>query len=231
MAVQGLAIESFQCRNHPDREGVGICVACRRVFCVECSTKIDGINHCRECLAKRATTAVEVSTAKSGIVGKLFSLFFALVTIAVSFLLVSGMFVVMAEEASRGGARRMGNRERLDSVGRGLQRFRRDTGKFPTDEEGLVALVSRPDETSGWHGPYVDVSFASLQHGRRVVVDAYGNEVLYRSPVNPQDLTCAIASGGADRSFESNLAAAKKLAVARAGEAEALGDDLILIVE
>jgi len=23
---------------------------CRRVICSECSTKIDGINHCRECL-------------------------------------------------------------------------------------------------------------------------------------------------------------------------------------
>ena len=33
MNLSGLRVDSFQCRNHPEREGVGICVACRRVFC------------------------------------------------------------------------------------------------------------------------------------------------------------------------------------------------------
>ena len=29
MDLGGLRVDSFQCRNHADREGVGICVACR----------------------------------------------------------------------------------------------------------------------------------------------------------------------------------------------------------
>lgn len=41
---------SFRCVNHADREGVGICVSCRNVVCVECSTKIDRMNYCIRCL-------------------------------------------------------------------------------------------------------------------------------------------------------------------------------------
>jgi hypothetical protein len=38
------------CRYHPERAGVGICVKCRTVICTECSTRLDGINHCAACV-------------------------------------------------------------------------------------------------------------------------------------------------------------------------------------
>lgn len=38
------------CHYHRDRPGVGICVRCRVVICAECSTRLDGINHCHACL-------------------------------------------------------------------------------------------------------------------------------------------------------------------------------------
>jgi hypothetical protein len=41
---------AYRCQNHPDREGVGVCVRCRRVICAECSTKIDRMNFCTTCL-------------------------------------------------------------------------------------------------------------------------------------------------------------------------------------
>jgi hypothetical protein len=41
---------TFRCQTHPDREGVGICVNCRAVVCVECTTKIDRMNYCIRCL-------------------------------------------------------------------------------------------------------------------------------------------------------------------------------------
>jgi len=49
----------FQCYNHPEREGVGICVSCRSVVCVECSTKIDRMNYCRQCLDAAGRSAQE----------------------------------------------------------------------------------------------------------------------------------------------------------------------------
>lgn len=42
------------CKNHPDREAIGICVRCRSRNCSECVTKVDGINYCVGCLAELA---------------------------------------------------------------------------------------------------------------------------------------------------------------------------------
>lgn len=38
------------CHYHPDRTGVGVCMRCRRVICVACCTRVDGVNHCHACL-------------------------------------------------------------------------------------------------------------------------------------------------------------------------------------
>jgi hypothetical protein len=38
------------CRYHPDTPGVGVCVRCRTVICAACCTRLQGINHCHECL-------------------------------------------------------------------------------------------------------------------------------------------------------------------------------------
>ncbi|UJR81637.1 hypothetical protein [Sandaracinus amylolyticus] len=45
------------CRNHPAREAIGVCVKCRGRVCAECSTKIEGVNHCVECLGALAVVA------------------------------------------------------------------------------------------------------------------------------------------------------------------------------
>lgn len=42
------------CRNHPEREAIGICVECRTRICSECVTKVDGINYCVGCLSTLA---------------------------------------------------------------------------------------------------------------------------------------------------------------------------------
>jgi hypothetical protein len=47
-------LESRSCRNHPARPGIGSCPSCSAVICEECSTRVDGILHCRECLARAA---------------------------------------------------------------------------------------------------------------------------------------------------------------------------------
>lgn len=47
-------IAAAACRNHPEREAIGICVKCRTRVCSECVTKVDGINYCVACLAKLA---------------------------------------------------------------------------------------------------------------------------------------------------------------------------------
>ncbi|MHB8872768.1 MAG: hypothetical protein ACYC8T_03680 [Myxococcaceae bacterium] len=44
---------SGRCHYHPDRTGLGICVECRNVICLECTTQFEGINRCAKCLSKR----------------------------------------------------------------------------------------------------------------------------------------------------------------------------------
>jgi late competence protein required for DNA uptake (superfamily II DNA/RNA helicase) len=50
--MAGLAL-SKTCVRHPDIAGFAVCMACRQVVCQECATTWDGINYCRECLAKK----------------------------------------------------------------------------------------------------------------------------------------------------------------------------------
>jgi len=46
-------VGSGRCEYHPERMGVGVCVECRRVICLECTTPFEGINRCAPCLAAR----------------------------------------------------------------------------------------------------------------------------------------------------------------------------------
>jgi hypothetical protein len=46
-----MALASGRCHYHPERSGIGICVECRRVICMECTTQFEGINRCSQCLA------------------------------------------------------------------------------------------------------------------------------------------------------------------------------------
>jgi hypothetical protein len=46
------------CAYHPDRPGVGVCMLCRKVICVDCCTRVEGINHCHACLKALAVRPV-----------------------------------------------------------------------------------------------------------------------------------------------------------------------------
>jgi general secretion pathway protein G len=49
-----------------------------------------------------------------------------------------------------------------------------DVGRFPTEEEGLKALVSQPDGLTAWSGPYLKKA--------RGLIDPWGVPYHYRSP-------------------------------------------------
>jgi general secretion pathway protein G len=48
----------------------------------------------------------------------------------------------------------------IQNVDAALQLFRLDVGRFPTQEEGLGALVTAPSTAPGWNGPYLQKSAA-----------------------------------------------------------------------
>jgi general secretion pathway protein G len=72
-----------------------------------------------------------------------------------------------------------------------LQTYRLDVGRYPTDEEGLIALVQKPADaraSAKWQGPYLD---------GELPLDPWSNAYQYASkPSGSNDFT--LYSLGAD---------------------------------
>ena len=62
----------------------------------------------------------------------------------------------------------------IQNVDAALQLFRLDVGRFPSQEEGLNALVATPSTAPGWNGPYLQKAAA--------LNDPWGAPYGYRSP-------------------------------------------------
>lgn len=72
-------------------------------------------------------------------------------------------------------------RAQIELLGTALDTYRLDNGAYPTTEQGLEALWTRPrtpPEPRNWAGPYLR---------KQVPADPWGNPYVYRSPgqVNP----------------------------------------------
>ena len=66
-----------------------------------------------------------------------------------------------------------------------LDRFVLDTGRPPTDGEGLAALLSPPAGLAGWRGPYL----------RRVPADPWGNPYRYKATLSGYSVDSAGPDG------------------------------------
>lgn len=62
----------------------------------------------------------------------------------------------------------------IEELGSALDLYRIDVGRYPSTEEGLRALVQRPQNAGNWNGPYL--------RKREVPQDPWGNPYRYRSP-------------------------------------------------
>ncbi|MBO0722237.1 MAG: type II secretion system protein GspG, partial [Blastocatellia bacterium] len=59
----------------------------------------------------------------------------------------------------------------LERFSHSLESFYDDVGRYPTDKEGLPALLVRPAGLVNWHGPYIDGDYS---------VDPWGNDYVYK---------------------------------------------------
>ena len=69
-----------------------------------------------------------------------------------------------------------------------LDLYRLDTGSYPSTQEGLQALVSRPSGASVWNGPYVK--------GSEVPVDPWNHPYFYRNPSSRPNHDYDLCSAG-----------------------------------
>ena len=61
--------------------------------------------------------------------------------------------------------------ERLSGI---LDIYRLEVGHYPTDQEGLQALVDKPAQADAWNGPYIK--------NWELLTDPWGAPYAYRSP-------------------------------------------------
>jgi general secretion pathway protein G len=64
-------------------------------------------------------------------------------------------------------------RAQIDSLGKALDQFRLDVGRYPSSEDGLASLIIRPTNVAKWDGPYLT---------KNVPLDPWGNAYIYKYP-------------------------------------------------
>lgn len=75
--------------------------------------------------------------------------------------------------AQEGKSKVQVTRAQIDSFGKALDQYRLDTGHYPTTEQGLGALTTRPNNEPKWNGPYLR---------KAVPPDPWDNPYIYRQP-------------------------------------------------
>lgn len=75
--------------------------------------------------------------------------------------------------AQLGKSERGTAKAQIEGLGRALDTYRLDVGRYPSTEQGLNALVAKPAEEPKWNGPYLQ---------KAVPPDPWGVAYVYRSP-------------------------------------------------
>ena len=108
-------------------------------------------------------------------------------------LIILGLLMTVVVGNFVGGvdkARKKTTQTNLKLLHQAVNRFKMDTGRFPTEDEGLIALVEQPSDVEGWEpGGYLNTT--------DIPVDGWGNEFFYE-PYPESGKPFVIISYGAD---------------------------------
>lgn len=114
----------------------------------------------------------------------LIELLLVMVILSVLAMIVVPRFTGRSEQA-----RVVAAQSTIASLEMALEAFEVDTGRYPTSEEGLAALVAEPPGVTNWRGPYLR---------RGVPLDPWGNPYVYRSPGQHNPHAYDLSSHGPD---------------------------------
>ena len=92
-------------------------------------------------------------------------------------LVILGLLVALAAPRVMkylGSARSDTARIQIEKLSGVLDLYRLEVGHYPTDQEGLRALVEKPAQAESWNGPYLK--------NAESLVDPWGAPYAYRSP-------------------------------------------------
>ena len=111
---------------------------------------------------------VSISTRKSS---RGFTLIELLVVLAILTLLAGLVGLRVLNQL--GGAKSKTAGVQIADLDKSLELFKLDVGRYPTTEEGLNALVAKPESVNGWTGPYLKGGVPS---------DPWGHPYRYANP-------------------------------------------------
>jgi general secretion pathway protein G len=114
----------------------------------------------------------------------LIELLLVLVILAALAAVVVPKFTKRSEQAKETAAR-----ADISSIELALDTFEIDTGRYPSNNEGLKALLEEPSNARGWKGPYLK---------RGMPRDPWGSEYLYKQPGQYNKYGYDLWSSGAD---------------------------------
>jgi general secretion pathway protein G len=86
-----------------------------------------------------------------------------------------------------GKARQVAAKSQISEYESALDQFKLDVGRYPSNEEGLMALRNRPSDALNWDGPYLK---------KELPPDPWGRPYVYRFPGTHGDFD--LMSYGAD---------------------------------
>jgi general secretion pathway protein G len=100
---------------------------------------------------------------------------FTLVELLVVLVIIGGLTALVAPNfiGQSEKAKPQTARVQLESLRNALDMYHLDVGRYPSSQEGLEALRSRPGTASRWSGPYLRDP---------IPVDPWGNPYFYRNP-------------------------------------------------
>lgn len=135
-----------------------------------------------------------------------FTLLEILVVIAILGLLIG--LVAPAALRQLGGARNSVARQSVERIASILDLYKLDVGSYPSTDQGLAALNSKPAGVSNWNGPYLK--------GEQSPMDPWSHPYVYRSPSTRSGHEFDLCSRGANAQ-----------ASAGGSDAAAAGDQMI----
>ncbi len=87
-----------------------------------------------------------------------------------------------------GGAKQDAAQVSIEQLGTLLDNYKLDTGRYPTTQEGIKALLEKPSSAKNWNGPYTK--------SNSLPKDPWGNDFVYTAPGQHGDYD--IVSYGSD---------------------------------